>query len=127
MLMSKQADRDSVTQLAREVFEQLQAWCEAHPGYTLMELEEEAMRLRQRLMGEILSKLVGQRAAVQPTEGVKCPKCGAAMQDKGRRKRVVRGPEGSVELDRAYYYCSSCKEGFLPSGSGASVDEASLD
>jgi uncharacterized protein with PIN domain len=85
------------------------------------------MRLRQRLMGEMMSKLVAEREAVQPAEGMKCPKCGAPMQDKGRRKRTVRGPEGPVELDRAYYYCPACKQGVFPPGSGASTDEASLD
>jgi DNA-directed RNA polymerase subunit RPC12/RpoP len=127
MLVSKRADRDDIAQAADQVFEELQAWCEAHPGYTLLELEEQVMVQRQRLMGEMMSKLVAERGAVQPTEGIKCPKCGEPLRDKGRRKRVVRGPEGSVELDRAYYHCPSCKEGFFPSGSGASTDQAPLD
>ncbi len=125
--MSKRADKESITQAAGQVFEELQAWCEAHPGYTLMELEEQAMRLRQRLMGEMMSKLVAERHAVQPAEGLKCPKCGAPMEDKGRRKRTVRGPEGPVELDRAYYYCPVCKQGVFPPGSGTEADQASLD
>ncbi len=125
--MSKRADKESITQAAGQVFEELQAWCEAHPGYTLMELEEQAMRLRQRLMGEMMSKLVAERESVQPAEGVKCPKCGGPMQDKGRRKRTVRGPEGPVELDRAYYYCPACQQGLFPPGPRASADEASLD
>jgi hypothetical protein len=127
MLVSKQGDRDAITQAAGEVFAELQAWCRAHPGYTLMELEEQTMRLRQHLMGEMMSKLLAERQAVQPAEGVKCQKCGQPMQDKGRRKRMVRGPEGPVELDRAYYYCPSCKEGLFPPGPRASTDEASLD
>lgn len=125
--MSKGADRDEVTQAAGRVYEELEAWAAAHPGYTLMELEEQAMGLRQCLMGEMMCRLVGQREAVQPAEGVKCPKCGEPLENKGRRKRVVQGPEGSVELDRAYFYCPSCKEGFFPSGSRASTDTTSLD
>jgi hypothetical protein len=127
MPMSGGADREKVTQAAGRVFEELEAWCAAHPGYTLADLEEQAMRLRQGLMGEMMSRLVGQREAVQPGERLKCPKCGEPMQNKGRRKRVVQGPEGSVELDRAYFYCPSCKEGFFPSGSRASTDTTSLD
>ncbi len=125
--MSKQADRDSITQAAGQVFEELQAWCETHPGYTLMELEEQAMRLRQHLVGEMMSKLVAKREAVQPAEGMKCQTCGGPMQDKGRRKRTVRGPEGPVELDRAYYYCPACKQGLFPPGPGAEADETPLD
>jgi hypothetical protein len=127
MPMSKQADRDEVTRAAGQVFEELEAWCEAHPGYTLLDLEEQAAQLRSRLMGEMMSRLVDKRSAVQPAEGVSCPKCGTPMTDKGRHKRTVRGPEGSVELDRAYYYCPACKAGLFPPRSGAATDEASLD
>ena len=125
--MSRQADRDEVTRAAGRVYEELEAWCAAHPGYTLLELEEQAAKLRQRLMGEMMSRLVGQREASPPAEGVKCPKCGAALQNKGKRKRTVRGPEGPIELERAYHYCPACKEGFFPPRSGAAADEASVD
>jgi hypothetical protein len=125
--MSRQADRDEVTKAAGQVYEELEAWCEAHPGYTLLELEEQTARLRQRLMGEMMSRLVGQREAVEPAEGVKCPQCGQSMENKGLRKRTVRGPEGPIELERAYYYCPACKVGLFPPRSGASTDQASLD
>jgi Zn finger protein HypA/HybF involved in hydrogenase expression len=125
--MSKQEGRDAVAQSAGQVYEELQVWCEAHPRYTLMELEQQVVHLRQRLIGDMLSKIVAEREAVQPAEGVKCPKCQGVMQDKGRRKRTVQGPEGSVELDRAYYYCPSCEEGFSPSGPRVATDEAPLD
>jgi uncharacterized protein with PIN domain len=116
VLVGKQADREAIAQMAGQTFEELQAWCQAHPGYTLLELEEQGMLLRQRLMGEMLSKLVARGEAVQPAAGMRCPTCQGAMEDKGRRTRTVRGPEGAVELDRAYYYCPSCQEGFFPSG-----------
>lgn len=125
--MSKQADHDEVTRAAGQVYEELEAWCAAHPGYTLLDLEEEAAKLRQRLMGEMMSRLLEQREAVQPVEGVKCPQCSEPMENKGKRKRTVRGPEGPIELERAYYYCPACKVGLFPPGSGASADQASLD
>ena len=89
--------------------------------------EEQAAKLRSRLMGEMMSRLVGQREAIEPAEGVKCPKCGTPMENKGLRKRTVRGPEGPIELERAYYYCPACKAGFFPPRSGAAADQASLD
>lgn len=125
--MSRQADRDEVTRAAGQVYEELEAWCAAHPGYTLLELEEETAKLRQRLMGEMMSRLVGQRAAIEPAEGVRCPQCSEPMANKGKRKRTVRGPEGPIELERAYYYCSACKVGLFPPRSGTAADEASLD
>lgn len=126
MPMSRQADRDEVTRAAGQVYEELEAWCAAHPGYTLLELEEQAAKLRQCLMGEMMSRLVSQREAAQAAEGMKCPKCGGDLQNKGKRKRTVRGPEGPIELERAYYYCPACKVGLFPPRSGAATDEASL-
>ncbi len=125
--MSRQADRDEVTRAAGQVYEELEAWCAAHPGYTLLELEEQAAKLRQRLMGEMMSRRVGQRAAIEPAEEVRCPRCQSPMQNKGKRKRTVRGPEGPIELERAYYYCPACKEGVFPPRSRTATDEASLD
>lgn len=125
--MSRQADRDEVTRAAGQAYEELEAWCAAHPGYTLLELEEQAAKLRQRLMGEMMSRLVGQREAVAPAEGVKCPKCGEPMLNKGKRKRAVRGPEGPIELERAYYYCPACKVGLFPPRSGTAADQTPLD
>jgi Zn finger protein HypA/HybF involved in hydrogenase expression len=127
MPMGKQADRDEVTKAAGQVYEELEAWCATHPGYTLLELEEQAAKLRQRLIGEMMSRLVSQRESIAPAEGVKCPKCGEPMQNKGKRKRTVRGPEGPIELERAYYYCPACKEGFFPPRSRTATDEAALD
>jgi len=125
--VGKQADREAIVQMAGQVFVELQAWCQAHPGYTLMDLEEQALLQRQRLMGEMMSKLVAEQEAAQPAEGVTCPTCQGAMEDKGRRPRTVRGPEGAVELDRAYYYCPSCQEGFFPSGPRVAADAAPVD
>jgi hypothetical protein len=127
VLVSKQADQAGIAQMAEQAFVQLQAWCQAHPEFTLMDLEEQALLVRQRLMGEMMSKLVAAQEAVHPVGGVKCPKCQGAMEDKGRRQRTVRGPEGAVEVDRAYYYCPSCQEGFFPSGPAVGADSSPLD
>jgi Zn finger protein HypA/HybF involved in hydrogenase expression len=127
MSMSEERARNIFTGAAEEAFEELQAWCKAHPSYTLLELEEQVLVIRQRLMGKAMSSLVAQREAVKVPEGMICPKCGAKMEDKGQQSRTVGGPEGPVELSRTYYYCPSCKEGFFPSGPRAEVDQAPLD
>ena len=113
--MGEEQARKVFTGAAEEAFDELQAWCRAHPSYTLLELEEQVLIIRQRLMSEAMSTLVAQRKAVKPPEGLICPKCGARMADKGKQSRTVGGPEGAVELSRTYYYCPSCKEGFFPS------------
>lgn len=121
-MVSKEQGRDSFTKAAESAFDELQAWCEAHPNYTLLELEEQTRAIRQRLMGTALSSLVAQRGTGQPAEGVICPKCSAKMQDKGQQSRTVQGPEGPVTLSRAYHYCPSCKEGFFPPRPRTTVD-----
>ncbi len=125
--MNKEQARDAFSKASEVAFDELQAWCEAHPNYTLLELEEQTRGMRQRLMGQAMGSLVAQRGASQPAEGVICPRCGAKMEDKGQQSRTVQGPEGPVELSRAYYYCASCKEGFSPSGSRVTLDQATVD
>jgi len=119
--------RDALIQRAEEAFDELQAWCEAHSGYRLLELEEQALVIRQRLMGQMMSSLVAQREAGLSAGGVTCAKCGGKLEDRGQQSRTVQGPEGAVELRRRYYYCSSCKEGFFPSGSSAGTDPTTLE
>ena len=115
MPMSEERAHEAFTTAAEHAFDELQGWCQAHPGYTLLELEEQTLAIRQRLMGKVMSSLVAQREAAKPPQGVLCPKCAAKMQDKGQQSRTVQGPEGPVQLSRTYYYCPSCKEGFFPS------------
>ncbi len=122
MLMSEEGARNAFAQAAEEAFDELQTWCKAHPSYTLLELEEQTLVIRQRLMGTAMSTLVAQRKAVKPPEGMVCPKCGGRMEDKGQQLRKVVGPEGPIELSRTYYYCPSCKEGVFPSGPGTQAD-----
>jgi hypothetical protein len=126
--VSKQSCRDAFVGAAEQGFEELQAWCEAHPKYTLLELEEQVLAIRQRLMGQVMSTMVAQRGAGRPqAEGVNCPKCGGKMENKGQRSRTVGGPEGPIELNRVYCYCPSCKEGFSPSGPRVAADPSALD
>src|SRR5207245_1634946 len=61
--MAKQDGRDAFVRGAEEAFDELQTWCQAHPAFTLLELEEQALAIRQRLIGQALSSLVAQRAA----------------------------------------------------------------
>lgn len=121
-MASKEQGRDSFAKAAEAAFDELQAWCEAHPKYTLLELEEQTRAVRQRLMGSAMSSLVAERGTGRPAEGIFCPKCGGKMEDKGQQSRTVEGPEGPITLSRAYQYCASCKEGFSPSGSRVAAD-----
>ena len=43
-----------------------------------------------------------------------CPECGRKMRGKGRKPRYLVTKTGEVQLVRAHYYCSHCKEGVFP-------------
>ncbi len=64
MSISEGRARDVFIGAAEEAFEELQAWCKAHPSYTLLELEEQVLIIRQQLMGKAMSSLVAQRDGV---------------------------------------------------------------
>ncbi len=114
MAVSSERVRKELVGAAEAAIDELQVWCEAHPGYRLLELEEQVRAIRQRLMGEVMSSLVEGRAAAGSAEGAVCDRCGGRMEDKGEQLRRVAGPEGHLRLRRRYYYCPSCKEGFFP-------------
>lgn len=125
--MSKEGARKELLGAAEAAIDELQAWCDAHPGYRLLELEEQARAIRQRLMGEVMSSLVAGRATRGSAGEVVCDKCGGRMGDKGEQSRTVGGPEGPVRLRRHYYYCPSCREGLFPPGPGTGIDQAALE
>ena len=114
MAVSKEGVRRDLVGAAEAAIDELQAWCEAQPGHRLLELEEQVRVIRQRLMGEVMSRLEEGRAVEDSAGGVVCDRCGRRMEDKGDVWRSVAGPEGVVRLRRRYYYCPSCKEGLSP-------------
>ena len=114
MAVDRERVRKELTRASEAAIDELQAWCDAHRGYRLLEFEEEVRAVRQRLMGQVMSSLLGGRETEGSAGEVLCDKCGGRMQDKGEVSRVVVGPEGDVQLSRRYYYCPSCKEGFFP-------------
>ncbi|MCL4370037.1 MAG: hypothetical protein M1380_03920, partial [Chloroflexi bacterium] len=101
MLMSSERARGRVGRAAEEGFDELQAWCDAHPKYTLLDLEEQARVIRQRLMGEMMSGLVAQRGLAGPRKGSFAP--GAVTRWRTRdgtlgRYRGRRGRWGWIAL-----------------------------
>ena len=46
----------------------------------------------------------------------RCPHCGGPTQNKGQKGNQVESRVGGVQLERAYYYCPRCQQGFFPPG-----------
>lgn len=81
----------------------------------LTDIEDMALAFRQEL-GEKATQVLADSAKGERVPGPKCPTCGQEMRNKGRKRRRVVTRSGEIELERTYYYCEHCKQGFFPSG-----------
>lgn len=90
------------------------AWQAEHPKATLEELEVEVLKLRNRFGEQLLNTLVQGQETELPVPEPRCPKCGAQLHYKDRKKRTLPTMLGDLHLERNYYYCSACRQGVFP-------------
>ena len=127
--MSKQQRKEAFLAAARESYDELEKWYDAHPEATFGEIEEEARKKRRELMGKALEILVNGRDTGYQVEGIQCAKCGRWMEYKGERfRRTVYSLEGDVSLERAYYVCPECTgEAVFPPRQETGIEGGSLE
>ena len=82
---------------------------------TITEIEEIALRA-QKEVGEKVTKLLVEENNGADVPGPVCKGCGKEMHYKGKKRRYVRSRSGEIQVERAYYYCERCKEGYFPPG-----------
>ena len=61
---------------------------------------------RQRALEEII--------AIQQENAKTCPLCGSSLRNKGKRKKRVVTLRGASEIERTYYHCETCQQGYFP-------------
>ena len=61
---------------------------------------------RQRALEEII--------AIQQENAKTCPLCGSSLRNKGKRKKRVVTLRGESEIERTYYHCETCQQGYFP-------------
>jgi hypothetical protein len=91
----------------------LAAWRRAHPGATLLEIEQEVDRRLAGLRTALVTEMVeaGAAGATRPA----CPGCGTAMERAGSRPRRLTAPHnGALVLDGVRYRCPACGAGLSP-------------
>jgi hypothetical protein len=88
---------------------------ETKAGLTLTEIEELALRTRAEV-GEQVTAALLERRGEQSVPGPCCASCGQEMRYKGRKHRYLRTRSGDVDMERAYYYCPTCRQGYFPPG-----------
>jgi DNA-binding transcriptional MerR regulator len=101
---------------AESVIDKLLDWNEETPEPTLSQIEKIVLELRQQLSEKMAQEVVTSQEAKQPAVGPPCPKCRQAMTYKGQKRVTPQTWVGDVEIERGYYHCGKCKQGFFPPG-----------
>src|SRR5262249_51227756 len=78
---------------------------------TLEKIEQPALSVGNELQRAVAGYMV---ANIEQLVGASCPACGKEMVYQGQRRRVIVSEAGEITLQRAYYYCRSCKIGSFP-------------
>lgn len=97
-----------------EAVEQLLDWQEAHPTFSLTEMEEFVLKMRREMGQEIAQRLIGQLDDPGTLARLKCERCGSRLVYKGRDSKVIETRAGSVWTERSRYWCPQCREGLFP-------------
>ena len=110
---------------AEAAHQRLSEWRRRNPAATFDEIAEQLGVERKRLMGELLGEVATQAEVIPGVS--ECPECGEGVQNKGKKKRQVLHREGEVQLERDYYYCPACRQGFFPSGPESGTESPWLE
>jgi uncharacterized protein with PIN domain len=106
---------------AEAAIEKLLAERVAPAQASLADIERVALLVGQQ-MEEAMASALAAESALELPPWPTCPKCGQKMLNKGRRGRRVVTRAGEVAVERTYYYCPTCHEGFFPPGSALGTD-----
>lgn len=103
-------------EMAERRIEELLDWSEENERPTLNEIEGQVLRWRQKVSEGVTEQLIESQESIKPEGGVTCPECGQQMAYKDMQGKQVTSWVGELRLERAYYYCGSCKKGLFPPG-----------
>ena len=110
----------------------MRAWRAAHPRATFREIaaaiDAELNPLRAQLLAETAAASPQARFTELPAgERPRCGTCGGKLIGRGRRQRqVTTQGDATVELDREYGVCATCKGGVFPPGRGTGAGDGGV-
>ena len=99
---------------AEALFDELMAWDEETPKPNLTQIEDVVLQLRERFGEQLTQAVLSQQESRQPAEKMNCPDCGGEVKYKGLKEHQVESRLGGLQIERAYYYCPRCQQGFFP-------------
>ncbi len=88
---------------------------EAEKLPTLREMSDQFMKTRSTLMGGCLEEMATQlTASYRQQELAPCPHCEKILKRHSINAKTLHTLQGSIALERPYFYCRGCKAGFYP-------------
>ena len=103
-------------QQAESLIDELLDWNDSTPEPNLTQLEHVVLELRQRFSEELAREVIEAQDKKQPALAPACPGCGQAMTYKGQKSVQPQTWVGEVRIERGYYHCGACHQGFFPPG-----------
>jgi hypothetical protein len=79
----------------------------------LSDIEEMVVRMGQAIEAEVTQAMAAEQGQAE-VKAEKCPWCGQRMHYKGQKAKQVVTVSGEVSIQRAYYYCLGCRQGYFP-------------
>ena len=109
--------KKEMLEMAERRIEELLDWQEKNGRPTLSQIESQVLKWRQKVSEAVTEQIINNQEQVKPAGGVRCAKCGQKMAYKARQSKQVSSWVGELTIERAYYYCGTCKGGLFPPGS----------
>lgn len=81
-----------------------------HEKMTLSEIEQVVGQSEVDFRQAALEEIIAHQQATPTT----CPLCGGKLENKGKRQRQVVSLRGETPIERTYYQCQSCGQGYFP-------------
>ncbi len=110
-----QIKAEMMKRFEKEIDEMLD-WREGSEPSTLSQLEEELLSARKGISQAMIEGMMSGEENQEPIKAPECAKCHVAMENKGKRAKVVETRLGTLRMVRDYYVCPKCGEGFFPPG-----------
>ncbi len=108
-----QIKAEMMKRFEKEVDEMLD-WREGSEPPNLSQIEEVILKRRKEISQAMIEGILSGEESQEPLEAPRCPKCQVAMENKGKRAKVVETRLGTLHMQRDYYACPECGEGFFP-------------
>lgn len=116
MASTREQRKARLVKEAESLIDEMLDWSGNTPEPNLTQIEDTVLSLRKRFGEELAREVIEAQEAKQPAVGPPCPKCGQKMTYKGQKKVTPQTWVGDVQIERGYYHCAGCGEGFFPPG-----------